>query len=156
MAANAAVRNDECRTIPATIEGERRARRSGGGTGAPIYDGRVTGFEDSPEPEPIGFWVTRSNDDAGVVLALHGELDVAAAPQLEKLLEETRADRYGHVMVELGGLSFVDSAGLSVLIKAKKEAEEDGAEFILRHPTAQVHRVFALVGMVDWLVFDER
>jgi anti-anti-sigma factor len=59
-------------------------------------------------------------------------------------------------MLELSELSFVDSAGVSVLIKAKKEAEEDGSQFILRRPTAQVHRVFALVGMVDWLVFEER
>jgi anti-anti-sigma factor len=59
-------------------------------------------------------------------------------------------------MLELSELSFVDSAGVSVLIKAKKEAEADGSQFILRRPTAQVHRVFALVGMVDWLVFEER
>jgi anti-anti-sigma factor len=58
--------------------------------------------------------------------------------------------------VDLSELSFVDSAGVSVLIKAKKEAEEDGSRFLLRRPPAQVHRVFALVGMVDWLVFEER
>jgi anti-anti-sigma factor len=116
----------------------------------------VSGIEDPHEPEPIGFWVTRSNDASGVVLALHGELDVAAAPQLEKLLEEIRAEKHRHVMVELSDLSFVDSAGVSVLIKAKKEADEDGSQFLLRRPTAQVHRVFALVGMVDWLVFDDR
>jgi anti-anti-sigma factor len=115
----------------------------------------VTGIDESHEPEPIGFWVTRSSDAAGVVLALHGELDVAAAPQLEKLLDNVRQERHPRVLLELGELSFVDSAGVSVLIKAKKEAEGDGSEFILRRPTAQVHRVFALVGMVDWLVFDE-
>jgi anti-anti-sigma factor len=116
----------------------------------------VSGTGDPAEPAPIGFWVTRSDDTAGVVLALHGELDVAAAPQLEKLLEEIRAERHDRVMVELSDLSFVDSAGVSVLIKAKKEAEEDGSQLVLRRPTAQVHRVFAVVGMVDWLVFDER
>jgi anti-anti-sigma factor len=116
----------------------------------------VSGIQDPHEPEPIGFWVTRSDDAAGVVIALHGELDVAAAPQLEKLLEEIRGEQHRHVMVELSDLSFVDSAGVSVLIKAKKEADEDGSQFLLRRPTAQVHRVFALVGMVDWLVFDER
>lgn len=116
----------------------------------------MSGIQDPHEPEPIGFWVTRSDDPGGVVLALHGELDVAAAPQLEKLLDEIRAQQHRRVMVELSGLSFVDSAGVSVLIKAKKEADEDGSEFLLRRPTAQVHRVFALVGMVDWLVFDER
>jgi anti-anti-sigma factor len=113
-------------------------------------------MDDTHEPEPVGFWVTRSSDADGVVLALHGELDVAASPQLEKLLDQVRAERHPHVMLELSELSFVDSAGVSVLIKAKKEAEEDGSQFILRRPTAQVHRVFALVGMVDWLVFEER
>jgi anti-sigma B factor antagonist len=116
----------------------------------------MSGIEDPHDAEPIGFWVTRSDDAAGVVVALHGELDVAAAPQLEKLLEEIRGERHPRVMVELSNLSFVDSAGVSVLIKAKKEADEDGSQFVLRRPTAQVHRVFALVGMVDWLVFDER
>jgi anti-anti-sigma factor len=116
----------------------------------------VTGLDDSPEPHPVGFWVTRSSGAGGIVLALHGELDVAAAPQLEKLLDQVRQEGHLQVMVDLSELSFVDSAGVSVLIKAKKEAEEDGSQFLLRRPTAQVHRVFALVGMVDWLVFEER
>ncbi len=116
----------------------------------------MSGIQDPHEPEPIGFWVTRSDEASGVVVTLHGELDVAAAPQLEKLLDEIRAEKHRHVMVELSDLGFVDSAGVSVLIKAKKEADEEGAEFLLRRPTAQVHRVFALVGMVDWLVFDDR
>jgi anti-sigma B factor antagonist len=81
---------------------------------------------------------------------------VAAAPQLEKLLDEVRRESQPRVMLDLSELTFVDSAGVSVLIKAKKEAEEDGSEFVLRRPTAQVHRVFALVGMVDWLAFEER
>jgi anti-sigma B factor antagonist len=108
------------------------------------------------EPEPVGFWVTRSRSADAVILALHGELDAAAAPQLEKLLDEVRRERNPRVMLELSNLSFVDSAGVSVLIKAKKEAEKDGSEFVLRRPTEQVHRVFAVVGMVDWLAFDDR
>jgi anti-sigma B factor antagonist len=113
-------------------------------------------MDEPHEPEPVGFWVARGSDAEGVVLALHGELDVAAAPQLEKLLDQVRRERHPRVLLELSELSFVDSAGVSVLIKAKKEAEADGSQFILRRPTAQVHRVFALVGMVDWLVFEER
>jgi anti-anti-sigma factor len=116
----------------------------------------VTGFDQPPEGQPVGFWVTRSADDAGVILALHGELDAAAAPQLEKLLEENRREGHLRVILDLSELTFVDSAGVSVLIKAKKEAEEQGSQFILRRPTPQVHRLFAVVGMVDWLAFEER
>jgi anti-sigma B factor antagonist len=116
----------------------------------------VTGVEVPGEPEAVPFSVTRSDDAEGAVLALHGELDAAVAPRLEKQLAEIRGERKRRVLIELSDLTFVDSAGVSVLIKAKKEAEAAGCQFVLRRPTAQVHRVFALVGMVDWLVFDER
>src|SRR5206468_9024225 len=138
-----------------TISARNVANRDVVALPRPIYHGRPVSGSDKAREEPIGFWVTRSDDAGGVLLALHGELDVAAAPQLEKLLEKTRAEGHSRVTVELSNLSFVDSAGVSVLIKAKKEAEEGGSEFVLHRPTAQVHRVFALVGMVDWLVFDE-
>lgn len=116
----------------------------------------MTNLDEPLDPEPAPFSITRSDDAAGVVLALSGELDVAAAPQLEDLLQQIRGEGHPRVMLELSELTFVDSAGVSVMIKAKKEAEAAGGQFLLRRPTAQVHRVFALVGLVDWLVFDER
>jgi ABC-type transporter Mla MlaB component len=53
-------------------------------------------------------------------------------------------------------LRFVDSAGVSVLIRAKNQAAAEGRQLVLRQPTAQVHAIFALVGLVAWLVFDDR
>ena len=100
--------------------------------------------------------IERRDDARGVVLVLAGELDVVSAPELQFHLDEVLGQPHVRVMLDLNGLRFVDSAGVSVLIKAKKEADEDGSQFVLRRPTAQVHRVFAVVGMVDWLVFDER
>jgi anti-anti-sigma factor len=116
----------------------------------------VTGVEEPQPPEPVPFSVTRSDEADGVVLALHGELDVATAPRLEQLLHDVRRERHPRVVVDLSALSFVDSAGVSVLIKAKQEAEAAGSQFVLCRPTEPVHDVFALVGMVDWLAFEER
>lgn len=58
-------------------------------------------------------------------------------------------------MLDLSGLSFVDSAGVSVLVRAKREAEERGHTLVLSRPTPQVHGVFALVGLVQWLSYDD-
>lgn len=106
-------------------------------------------------PAPVQLSITRSDDAGGVVLALAGELDVTTAPQLEQALGELDSEPYDRVILDLSELSFVDSAGVSVLIKAKKEAEANGRDVVLQRPTAQVHRVFAIVGMVDWLVFED-
>jgi anti-sigma B factor antagonist len=90
-----------------------------------------------------------------VVLALSGELDMASAPELASTLKEILAQSHPRVMLDLNGLSFVDSAGVSVLIKAKQSAEARGRTFVLRRPTEQLERVFALVGLADWLAIED-
>jgi anti-sigma B factor antagonist len=89
------------------------------------------------------------------VLALVGVLDVVCAPDLAQCLEELLAQPDGRVMLDLSGLRFVDSAGVSVLIKAKQDFEASGRPLLLRHPTEQLERVFALVGLADWLAVED-
>lgn len=78
-----------------------------------------------------------------------------SAPELQRRLSEVLAQPHARVMLDLGGLSFVDSAGVSVLIKAKQTADANGRELVLRRPTEQVERVFALVGLADWLAVED-
>jgi anti-anti-sigma factor len=89
------------------------------------------------------------------VLALSGELDVVSAPDLAQCLHEVLAQPHARVMLDCSGLRFVDSAGVSVLIKAKQDAEANGRILVLRRPTEQLERVFALVGLADWLAYED-
>jgi anti-sigma B factor antagonist len=98
--------------------------------------------------------INRRDEAGGVVLALSGELDVVSAPELELCLNEVMAEAHDRVVLDLSELAFVDSAGVSVLIKARQDAESSGRTLVLGRPTEQVHRVFALVGLADWLTFD--
>ena len=66
------------------------------------------------------------------MLALSGELDVVSAPELELCLNEVMAESHDRVVLDLSGLAFVDSAGVSVLIKARKDAELSGRTLVLR------------------------
>jgi anti-anti-sigma factor len=100
-------------------------------------------------PEP--FSIARSDDERGVVLALFGELDVISAPELAEQLDALAADACPLVLLELSGLTFVDSAGVSVLVKARHEAEANGRRLILRGATEQMHQVFSVLGLADWL-----
>jgi anti-sigma B factor antagonist len=99
--------------------------------------------------------ITRDQDDRGVVLALSGELDVISAPDLAEQLDALAAEACPRVLLELSGLTFVDSAGVSVLVKAKHEAEANGRRLILRSPTEQVRQVFSVVGLADWLAYED-
>lgn len=99
--------------------------------------------------------IQRRDDDRGVVLALFGELDVVSAPELQQMLAEVLGQLHARVMLDLNGLDFVDSAGVSVLIRAKQRAKADGRTLVLRRPTEQLERVFALVGLADWLEIED-
>jgi anti-sigma B factor antagonist len=100
-------------------------------------------------------WIERRDDARGLVLVLAGELDAASAPDLKRLLDEVLAEPHARVMLDLNALAFVDSAGVSVLIRAKQAADSQGCTLVLRRPTEQLERVFALVGLADWLAVEE-
>lgn len=89
------------------------------------------------------------------MLVLAGELDMDSAPELASVLDDALAQPHARVMLDLNGLSFVDSLGVSVLIKAKKSAAGMGRTLVLRRPTEQLERVFALVGLADWLTVED-
>jgi len=99
--------------------------------------------------------INRRDDDRGTVLMLSGELDVVSAPGLQQYLAEVLSEAHERVMLDLNGLTFVDSAGVSVLIRAKQTAESSGRTLVLRRPTEQLERVFALVGLADWLAVED-
>jgi anti-sigma B factor antagonist len=63
----------------------------------------------------LDFDLTASRDDQGRSrLTLRGELDLGAAPQLEQALDEAN----GEVLLDLRGLTFMDSTGVRVLLEA--------------------------------------
>jgi anti-anti-sigma factor len=84
------------------------------------------------------------------VLVLSGELDVVSAPVLEQHLTDVLSQPCARVVLDLNGLSFVDSAGVSVLIKLKQDAQARRRTLVLRRPTEKLERVFALMGLADW------
>jgi anti-sigma B factor antagonist len=99
--------------------------------------------------------ITRIRDDRGVVLALSGELDVISSPELAEELDALAADACPRVLLELGSLTFVDSAGVSVLVKARHEAEANGRRLILRGANEQMQQVFSVLGLADWLAVED-
>ncbi len=84
------------------------------------------------------------------LLMLEGELDIATAPALALLLDRLR--RRGHsVVLDLAGITFIDSSGLGLLMDALVESQRDGWEFSIRRPSQAVRRVVALAGVEQLL-----
>lgn len=75
------------------------------------------------------------------VVEVRGELDVATAPALAKCLLRLTADT---VVVDLRHLSFVDCAGVAVILAAAR-LFGDRSSLVLRSPTPAASRLLALL-----------
>ena len=97
--------------------------------------------------EPVGADVS--------VVALSGELDLSTIPRIQgRLFEQLRS--HSGVVVDLTGLSFIDSSGIGLLIQAFR-ADDAGRMHTVVASGSQVERVFRLVGIDRALpLFAER
>jgi anti-anti-sigma factor len=98
----------------------------------------VDDFDVRLDPLPTG----------GTVLKVRGELDLATAPQVERLLDDDAPP----LVVDLSECSFVDSSGLRVLVAAARRSDESGARLAVVTDEPAILRVLeitALAEMVD-------
>lgn len=93
---------------------------------------------------------SRRDGDAHVV-ELIGELDLDGAPAVEQELLAAEATDAPSIVVDLGGLEFIDSTGIRLIVMAAERSE--GGRFTLRRGSKQVHRVFEITDLADRLPF---
>jgi anti-sigma B factor antagonist len=94
--------------------------------------------------------------DGAVVVVARGELDLGSADDLRAVLRGPEAQA-NTVVLDLRGVTFIDSSGLSVIVGHNRRAEADGFRFAIAVGGARtVERVFDLSGLRDALpLIDE-
>ena len=93
--------------------------------------------------------VTQEGDH--VAIAPRGELDMATVGAVEQELRRQRDSGCGALVLDLGGLSFMDSTGLHLVARWSAEAQRDGFTFEVKPGPPAIQRVFELAGMTDAL-----
>ncbi len=94
-------------------------------------------------------------DDHAHALSLFGELDVATAPDVEaELLRLERAAPAVTIVLDLRGLTFIDSTGLRLLIEASSRAQAAPHRLRLLRPAPHVFRVFEIASVDKLLPFQ--
>lgn len=101
------------------------------------------------------FKVETRDGSQAVVIEVRGELDLASSPALEQELERGAASKAEVVIVDLRDLEFMDSTGLSVLVRAHQRASENGQRFGVVRGPQQVQRLLSLTGVADRLTLAD-
>jgi anti-anti-sigma factor len=101
------------------------------------------------------FRVDVSSEQGAIVLTVIGELDLASSPTLEHELERVRDSDSELVILDLSDLEFMDSTGLSVLVRAQQRAQEAGRRFAVVRGRPQVQRLLSLTGVMDRMTMGD-
>jgi anti-sigma B factor antagonist len=77
-------------------------------------------------------------------VALIGELDLASAPHLQRVLDELRRDGFQEIVLDLARLDFLSATGLEVFIHANDQLRAAGGRLILTRPGSRARRILAI------------
>jgi anti-anti-sigma factor len=107
-----------------------------------------------PRSVPAPFHCDLVPEDGRVLMRLAGELDLSSTPVLEQRLREA-LDSGRQLVVDLRNLDFMDSTGLTLLVRWARGAEQDGYELALVRGEPRVHRLFELTGLDAAFTFTD-
>ena len=98
-----------------------------------------------------GLRVDIAPDRERVTVRAVGEIDLATAADLEDPLSELLDRGFGHVVLDLQGVTFMDSSGVRVLISAHQHAEVLGAALSIVVGMSRIRQTLELSGAIDYL-----
>ena len=101
------------------------------------------------EPPSGGFRVVQ--EDAGPVLHLFGDVD-------DPLVRRMRAeglDERALVVVQVASVGYIDSTGLSLLVRWAQSAARDGRPAVLRSASPRFRKVLDLAGISVLFVLED-
>jgi anti-sigma B factor antagonist len=82
--------------------------------------------------------------DAPNVLPLEGEIDLHVAPRIAASLGAMINEKPARLVVDLSGVSYIDSSGLAVLIEGMQNVEAYGGKFVLAGLQESVRPIFEI------------
>ena len=87
-----------------------------------------------------------------IIATLEGELDTAAAMEVEKELQPLYENKGRDIVIECGKLEYIASSGLRILLGILKSTKAGGNKVILRNMNDDIRNVFKMTGLIN--LFD--
>lgn len=94
-----------------------------------------------------GFEIETEIDGARILVAPRGEIDAYTSSRLYEGFAGVGDVAGRHVVVDLAGVGFVDSAGLSALVSCLQGVSDRGGAITLRSATRQLAKLFEITGL---------
>jgi anti-anti-sigma factor len=100
------------------------------------------------------FEMTERRENGATVIALSGELDFGTVAQVQQRLGELR-DAGVPVVLDLDGLTFMDSTGIRLVLTACEDARDNDWRFSVTRGSERVRRVLEAAQVIDRLPYHD-
>jgi anti-anti-sigma factor len=88
-----------------------------------------------------------------ITVAPEGDVSLETTPLLREVLRQVvESQQGGRIDVDLAAVNFMDSAGIGVLVAARRAAAAHGTDLMLTEPGAMVRMVLEIAGLDKILV----
>jgi len=84
-------------------------------------------------------------------VAPHGELDMATAGAVDQELQRLHGSGIRKLLLDLSGVTFIDSSGLHLVVRWAGNAAKDGFDFEIEPGPPAVQRIFSLTALDESL-----
>lgn len=99
--------------------------------------------------------LTRVDEPGAVVVAVAGDLDIATADQLFREAGDVlRAGEPTTLVLDLSGVSFLDSSGIGTLVELRNVATDSGGALVLRKPSERTRRLLEITALDSVFTID--
>ena len=103
-------------------------------------------------PQRPEFEVTVTSQDGVCVVMVSGELDLDTMVELSTALAVENG--LATTIIDLRGLTFIDSSGVSGVMAAARRARDTGSRLVCVRGSARIQRIFELTGVdtvLEWV-----
>jgi len=98
-----------------------------------------------------------SSDQRPVIIAPEGEIDLNSSTLVKDQLEPVISGKRQRVVVDLSGVSYIDSSGLAVFIEAMQRVQAYGGAFALCGLRESVSHIFNIARLDQvFRIFPDR
>ena len=95
----------------------------------------------------MGLEIDKHVSNGITTLRLTGELDTATASQLESIVEDVLANEEPRIIFDMGGISYVSSVGLAVIVYTSKAMRAHDDRFAMHSIQQDVMEVLSVSGL---------
>lgn len=88
------------------------------------------------------------------LVTLKGELDTAAAAEVEETLQSLFNSNGKDVVIDCTELEYIASSGLRILISVLKGAKAGGSKVVIKNLNDDIKEVFKLTGFINLFEFE--